>query len=364
MSGAIYLIQDNGQLVEMNEKAYDSEALLQELLAKYPNLLAGDQIDTAAPRKWLLVKREVGVLSQEGGIDRWSVDHLFLDQDGIPTLVEVKRSTDTRLRREVVGQMLDYAANGVVYWPVEKIIAQFEATCQFQGGDSEQILAEFLGADADQKQFWQQVKTNLLAGKIHLVFVADKIPTELQRVVEFLNKQMNPAEVLAVEIKQYVGQGLRTLVPRVIGQIVDKNSSVSVTEKRQWDKLSFFKELEEKQGSDQCEAAKKILEWISPDQIQVRWGKGSKYGTCIPKLNYQGKDYSLFTIWTDGTIQIDRRLFSSQDKVLEFEKRLDSLVEKTYPNYFNVFLSMLTDEAALKQFLETFDWVIQEIKAL
>ncbi|MBD1927546.1 hypothetical protein H6F74_15020 [Trichocoleus sp. FACHB-90] len=192
MSGAIYLIQDNGQLVEMNEKAYDSEALLQELLAKYPNLLAGDQIDTAAPRQWLLVKREVGVPSQEGGIDRWSVDHLFLDQDGIPTLVEVKRSTDTRLRREVVGQMLDYAANGVVYWPVEKIIAQFEATCQLQGGDSEQILAEFLGADADQKQFWQQVKTNLLAGKIRLVFVADKIPTELQRVVEFLNKQALP----------------------------------------------------------------------------------------------------------------------------------------------------------------------------
>ena len=29
-----------------------------------------------------------------------------------PTLVEVKRSSDTRIRREVVGQMLDYAANG------------------------------------------------------------------------------------------------------------------------------------------------------------------------------------------------------------------------------------------------------------
>jgi hypothetical protein len=40
--GGIYLIQDNGQLVEMLEQPYDSEALLQELLAKYPNLLAGD----------------------------------------------------------------------------------------------------------------------------------------------------------------------------------------------------------------------------------------------------------------------------------------------------------------------------------
>jgi hypothetical protein len=38
-----------------------------------------------------------------------------LDQDAIPAIVEVKRSTDTRIRREVVGQMLDYAANSVVY---------------------------------------------------------------------------------------------------------------------------------------------------------------------------------------------------------------------------------------------------------
>jgi hypothetical protein len=31
-----------------------------------------------------------------------------LDQDAVPTLVEVKRSSDTRIRREVMGQMSDY----------------------------------------------------------------------------------------------------------------------------------------------------------------------------------------------------------------------------------------------------------------
>ena len=45
--------------------------------------------------------------------------------DANPTLVEVKRSSDTRERREVVGQMLDYAANAVVYWPIETIRARF-----------------------------------------------------------------------------------------------------------------------------------------------------------------------------------------------------------------------------------------------
>lgn len=40
------------------------------------------------------MKREPGIASQQDGGDRWSTDHVFLDQDGIPTLVEVKRTSD------------------------------------------------------------------------------------------------------------------------------------------------------------------------------------------------------------------------------------------------------------------------------
>jgi hypothetical protein len=115
VSGVIYHLQEGGELLEMVEEAYDSEDLLQVLLARHPSLMAGDQIDKAAPRRWLLVSREAGVPSHEGGGAQWSLDHLFLDQDAVPTLVEVKRSSDTRIRREVVGQMLDYAANAVVH---------------------------------------------------------------------------------------------------------------------------------------------------------------------------------------------------------------------------------------------------------
>lgn len=215
MSGGIYLIQNDGGLVEMTEQDYASEDLLQKLLADHPNLLAGDQIDATEPRRWLLVSRELSLASEEDGAGRWSVDHLFLDQDAIPTIVEVKRSTDSRIRREVVGQMLDYAANAVVYWPVEMLRARLEESQKAP----EQELYEFLGSGVDLNDFWQKVKTNLQAGRVRLIFVADKVPAELRRVVEFLNLQMDPAEVLAVEIKQYTGQGLKTLVPRVFGQI-------------------------------------------------------------------------------------------------------------------------------------------------
>src|SRR4051794_12230288 len=60
---------------------------------------------TASPT--LAADRAGGRYCSPGGSSRWSLDHLFVDQEGVPTLVEVKRSSDTRARREVVAQMLD-----------------------------------------------------------------------------------------------------------------------------------------------------------------------------------------------------------------------------------------------------------------
>jgi len=218
MAGGIFLIQKEGKLLEMKEKEYDSESLLQELLEKYPHLISGEQIDGDAPRKWLLITREAVLKSEEGG-DRWFVDHLLIDQDGILTLVEVKRSTDARIRREVVGQMLDYAANAVVYWPVETIKAQFEAN--YKGQNYSEVIKQAFGPEVDENQFWQNVKTNLQAERIRMIFVADKIPVELKRIVEFLNGQMDPAEVLAFEIPQYQAEGLQALAPKIIGQTAE-----------------------------------------------------------------------------------------------------------------------------------------------
>jgi hypothetical protein len=147
------------------------------------------------------------------------LDHLLLDQDAIPTLVEVKRSSNREIRRLIVGQMLDYAANAVTYWNIESLRAAYEEHVADLGGDPEDAIAGLVDdPEVDYDEFWERAKTNLRAGRIRLVFVADTIPTELQRVVEFLNERMSPTEVLAVEIRQYTGGGEQTLVPRVLGQ--------------------------------------------------------------------------------------------------------------------------------------------------
>jgi hypothetical protein len=204
VGGGIFLLSGE-TLMEMREHAYDSEDLLQRWLAKYPDLLAGGDQLAASPRRWLLVKREAGIPDREAGGSRWALDHLFIDQDAMPTLVEVKRGDDTRIRREVVGQMLDYAANGVVYWPAGRLRADFEARCAKEGTDPGEVFRDSLGDDLEPDRFWDEVEQNLRSGRIRLVFVSDLIPPELRRVIEFLNEQMSLSEVIGVEIKQYVG---------------------------------------------------------------------------------------------------------------------------------------------------------------
>ena len=49
MTGNIFLLGEDGNLKELREEPYDSEELLQRLLAQYPNLLAGDQSRRKSP---------------------------------------------------------------------------------------------------------------------------------------------------------------------------------------------------------------------------------------------------------------------------------------------------------------------------
>jgi len=215
----IFLVDGERKLTPMKETNYEKEQDLQALLAAYPDLIPGDQIDFENPRRWLLVARELGVPGSDEETGRWSLDHLFLDQDGIPTFVECKRSSDTRSRREVVAQMLDYAANGTSYWKMDSLRQSAAETAQKNGKSlDDEILklidpAESSGVD----EYWKRVEHNLKSGNVRLIFVADNIPTELRRLVEFLNEQMISAEVLAVEVKQFLGEGQKAIVPRVIG---------------------------------------------------------------------------------------------------------------------------------------------------
>lgn len=209
--GHVYIVEPTGQLRLMTPSAPENEDRIQTLVALHPDLITDDDGDL------LLIRREQPVADGDTASGRWSLDHLFVTRDAIPVLVEVKRAVDTRLRREVVGQLLDYAANATAYWQAGRIATSYAETAAAAGIDPEARLSEFLGS-RDPAEFWGQVDANFTAGRLKLVFVADAIPRELARIVEFLNDQMK-ADVRAIELRWFSGvDGITALTPRVIGQ--------------------------------------------------------------------------------------------------------------------------------------------------
>jgi len=187
---------------------------------------------------------------------------------------------------------------------------------------------------------------------------------------------MDSVEALALEVKQYIGLGLKTLVPKIIGltAAVKEKKSGGSRESRQWDEPLFFMDLESRRGIEESKVARKILEWTQARQLRIWWGKGKKDGSLFPILDYRDKHYLLFTIWTYGRVQIQFQMirknlpFSDEQKSMELLRRFNeipavSLTSDTINRYPSIPLLLLRDDAMLNQFLGIFDWVIQEIKS-
>ena len=98
---------------------------------------------------------------------------------------------------------------------------------------------------------------------------------------------MDPAEVLAVEIKQFVGPGMKSLVPRVIGQTAGAMSSKGGGSRpsRRWDEASLLEEIRINCGDEEVRIAKRLLEWAMANALEVTWGRGALEGGFRTKLN-------------------------------------------------------------------------------
>lgn len=370
MDTTIFSISEDGDtLLPLKSQPYESEDVLQKLLADFPHLLAGG--DGADGRTWLLVRREAAVAENPEGRSRWSLDHLFVDPEAVPVMVEVKRSSDPRARRGVVAQLLEYAANAA-HWPEGWIRDAFERRVTEERQDPERVLADFLGEEADPEAFWEQVQANLTAGRIRLVFVADAIPQELRTIIEFLNSQMK-AEVHAVEVQQFVGEnGQRTLVPRIIGRTTAAQA-VRRAVGGSWDEETFYAELGERRGPGEVEVARRIQEWAKARLPVIEWGVGKSLGSLSFAVAVDDIKHKPFVLYTDGKIGIQfglmRTPFDTSEKREELRRRLNAIPRVEIPvdgvnRWPPIEMAALAaSPSALKQFLDIMDWYCDEIGA-
>src|SRR3954451_9836801 len=316
----------------MVEQPYVAETDLQGHLAAHPELLSAEAAGDER-RRWLLVQREMGVADRENGADRWSLDHLFVDQDAIPTFVEVKRSSDTRLRREVVGQMLDYAANASAYWDAGQLRTSFESRFADARSASDELSA-FIEDEFEPEAFWETVAANLKERRLRLVFVADRIPPELRSIVEFLNEQLQLTEVIAVEIKQYIdpdGTGIN-IVPRVIGETEMarrvKRSGGGARRPRATEE-QFYAQMRAVHAPDIAERVLALYEYARSRESRHKIGRGQTPTTTVWLGEHKDPDKAnplALAFWGDGGgIGVPMRHFHHRRTPEEMTRLVDLL---------------------------------------
>jgi hypothetical protein len=315
----IYL-RDGEMYVAMNETPFDAESVLQALIAQHPEMLTDED---AGQGRLLLVRREATVMDQEDGGGRWSLDRLYVDTDGVPTLVEVKRSSDTRGRREVVAQMLDYAANAKTSFSAERMAAWLEDDARARGTTAGEMLLDTLGVE-DADVFWASVATNLNAERFRLVFVSDAIPPELRRIIEYLNGQMARTVVLAIEVKQYVDDEARhqTVVPRIIGDTESAKRTKRVASTgAAIDRASLLAVLADAEPRA-AEAADALLEWAEQHPgLVIRWNRAGDIGLT----SYAP---GLLRLWPEGTLEVKVDTLRKLDAAWDDDERVEQLLQR------------------------------------
>ncbi len=320
----VYVINSDGSTTEMAGIRCKSEDLeLQRILELNPNLMPGEQINPTDPRRWLIVKREMPVPDPVTGDNRWSIDFFFVDQDATPTFIECKRYGDTRAKREVIGQMFDYAANGHYYWSKNEMREYAEQSLNKSDISLEEEIKRLHPDNIDSvDEFFQRVEDNLREGIIRLAFFMEESSPELRSIVDFLNKQMELTEVLLIEARQYEYEGMKIVTPILFGYTeearrVKKTLSITTDKRRKWDRESFFNDAGERLAENEVSLVKELLDKSRDLGMELSWGTGKAKGSFSIKWPHVCAR-SMFSVFSDGLIMINYGWFNENQEQKEF----------------------------------------------
>lgn len=159
---------------------YDEE-FLQNLLFDHPDALPLQEIDTQFTRSVSICTE----LNTQAG----PLDVLLCNDQGALTLVECKLWRNPQARREVVGQIIDYAKE-LSLWQYEDLQREVSRRTGKSGNAPYDIVKE-KHPGIDEATFVDQVSLNMRQGRILLLVVGDGIREGVQSIGEYLQQHMS-----------------------------------------------------------------------------------------------------------------------------------------------------------------------------
>ncbi len=186
------------------------ESTLQDLLFRHPQTLPIASID-AAYAGAVPVCRE---LSTQAGY----VDALYVNPQGCLTLAEFKLWRNPQARREVIGQILDYAKE-IATWNYEDLQREVSRTLKRTGN----VLHELVRAadpEVDEAAFVDNVTRHLRRGEFLLLIIGDGIREGVESIVDFIQQHSGLHFNLAlIEVALYRDTHDQVIVqPRILAR--------------------------------------------------------------------------------------------------------------------------------------------------
>lgn len=270
------LIQDQSGVRPL-EEGFATEQELQTFLREHPDLMPLEEIELDAPGL-LCIGWEVGLASG-------AEDILYIDQNGLLTVVETKLRKNPEARREVVGQILEYAAHMSTWSPsdverqAEKFFASPHCPKQYRGSTLKRALELFLESRGSPTpfsydDFLRQVQTNIERGQFRLVIAIDEPPEPLLNTVEFVNRFSERFEIYLIQLKRFrdLAKEQNIFVPALFGRVAGVAPPGRV-----WDKESFLKQAKEKSPGG-VPVLERLIRF-SELQNAIVWGRGASVGS-------------------------------------------------------------------------------------
>lgn len=341
--------------------SYGKETGLQHLIAESPGLISiSDVRENASP---------LIVAIQEFPLSIGSVDILAFNADGDIAVIECKLGSNPEVKRKVIGQVLEYGAN---LWQMS-----YEDLDQGVRSRTGYSLAELVennnpSSEWDEETFRGNVEAALSSGDFVLIIVVDEINDELSRIVRYMNAGGRQGfDFAALEMRRFHNESLEMLIPRFFGPANTVKPGSSLTSVR-WNESTFFAELQRRNGEDEVKVARCLLEW-SYKNATTLWGRGKRSGSFVPCVLHKDREQQLFAVWTYGTVEIYfywlsyKPPFDNEEKRKELLSMLNqiegvNLALGAINKRPNIPLKNLLQDEKLDQFLEIFNWVINEIK--
>jgi hypothetical protein len=239
--------------IDPQKKQY-TENWLQELLQRHPKLLPVEEFES--------MFSPVTPIGREIPTNAGPIDNLFISEQGCLVIVETKLWRNAEAKREVLAQVIDYAAE-VSKWSFMELDEKARKYCH--KGLIEIIQSSF-DPDSEEVPTENMIAKNLRLGRFLILIVSDHIRSSLVDMLTYVNRYPHLAtNVGLVELQCYQMPGDQSeimVVPSIVAktEIVER-SIVQVNIVPEVEHTLSVEQIKNEPGSESRRAISEDVFW-------------------------------------------------------------------------------------------------------